>query len=286
MKEVLKLGSLGALTRELQTALNALGGNLLVDGVFGDNTFDAVCDFQGAKKLEQDGIVGPKTWLAIEQGLTHLRHDEERRVRDRLRFAGEKAVERALAMWKLDIYDPKTTDDTLEAVRSKQYIDDMIRSGLGWTWEQPYAGDGDFQWCGAFAAACWIDVKPELRKLYFSSTFRLDRYASYRPAFGEKNEGSGRLCAQLDMSSTAATLPFEPRAGDILLVGTKGYGSHICLVESFDPETGLFNTIEGNGNGKGPNGELQHGVIRRRQRLGVSFYCARRLIRPSVDDLI
>lgn len=69
MKDTLKLGDRGALVRTLQTSLNALGGNLHVDGVFGDVTFDAVCDFQSSRKLDPDGVVGPLTWKALEDGL-------------------------------------------------------------------------------------------------------------------------------------------------------------------------------------------------------------------------
>ena len=74
MKETLKHGDLGGDTRYLQTQLNALGANLRVDGVFGDRTFDAVCDFQSSRGLEPDGIVGPKTWEAIDQGIARMAH--------------------------------------------------------------------------------------------------------------------------------------------------------------------------------------------------------------------
>lgn len=284
MRDTLKEGARGGDVRVLQTALNTLGGNIVVDGVFGDVTFHAVCDFQSAKRLEPDGVVGPKTWTAIDQELVRHALAWKALETDKLKIAGEKAVERALAMWKLDIYDPKKADQSQAAAASKQYIDDMIRSGLGWTWESTYDGDGDFEWCGAFAAACWIDVKSGLRETYFSSTYRLDRYASYRSQNGEANVGTGRLYCKLDESSTAADLTFEPRAGDILLIGPKGYGQHICLVESV--KDGFFRTIEGNGNGRDPMGNVQHGVVKSKRPLGQNMaWCARRLIRPSVDDL-
>jgi hypothetical protein len=204
---------------------------------------------------------------------------------DRLETAGRAAIAVAQHTWSLDIFDPSHHDASADARRCKAAIDGMIRVGLGWSWEPPYAGDGDFEWCGAFAATCWQTLKPELRRIYFASTYRLDRYASYRSQNGEKNTGSGRLYACLDEHSTS--LPFEPRAGDILMIGPagSGYGRHITLVESFNPATRVFSTLEGNGTGTGPHGEHQQGVVRGLRALGGPAWHARRLIRPSEEDL-
>jgi hypothetical protein len=38
------------------------------DGLFGPITKEAVRDFQGANGLKVDGIIGPKTWAALEGG--------------------------------------------------------------------------------------------------------------------------------------------------------------------------------------------------------------------------
>ena len=206
---------------------------------------------------------------------------------DKLEAAGKVAVARALAAWRTDIYDPKQGDKTADARRCCESITDMIRVGLGWTWEpELYEGDGTFEWCGAFASLCWLAVKPGLRKLYFSSTYRLDRYAQYQSAFGEENRGAGRLYAKLDENTKRA--PFAPRAGDILTIGPvgTGYGKHICLVESFDDVANVFHTIEGNGTGLGPNGERQQGVVKGVRPIGgAGVWHARRLIRPSLGDL-
>lgn len=200
-----------------------------------------------------------------------------------LEATGRMAVSRAAAFWCLGIYDPRRTDETTQGRTCKAQIDTFIRSDLGWTWEPPYAGDGAFEWCGAFAAACWNTIKPAIRKTYFASTYRLDRYARYASVNGEKNRGSGRLLAELDEHSTS--LPWEPRAGDILTIGPagSGYGKHICLVESFG--NGVFTTIEGNGTGLAPNGKRWQGVVRGERKLGGDGWHARRLIRPSVEDL-
>ena len=60
---VVKLGSSGDAVVTLQTKLNELGYNCgEVDGIFGQNTLNAVKAFQTAKGLTVDGIVGKLTW--------------------------------------------------------------------------------------------------------------------------------------------------------------------------------------------------------------------------------
>jgi murein L,D-transpeptidase YcbB/YkuD len=50
---------------DLQSALNKKGYNLIVDGVFGRRTEDAVLHFQKLNGLTQDGVVGPQTWSKL-----------------------------------------------------------------------------------------------------------------------------------------------------------------------------------------------------------------------------
>ena len=62
----LRKGNRGEDVKLLQTTLNEQGyscGN--VDGIFGKNTQKAVKEFQKAKGLSVDGIVGRKTWTAL-----------------------------------------------------------------------------------------------------------------------------------------------------------------------------------------------------------------------------
>jgi peptidoglycan hydrolase-like protein with peptidoglycan-binding domain len=65
-KSYLKLGSSGDNVKVLQERLNVFGAGLEVDGQFGNLTNQAVLSFQRANGLEVDGIVGPKTWKALD----------------------------------------------------------------------------------------------------------------------------------------------------------------------------------------------------------------------------
>jgi peptidoglycan hydrolase-like protein with peptidoglycan-binding domain len=47
-----------------------LGDQTQIDGIFGPQTKTAVIEFQQGAGLTQDGIVGPITWGALEQGFT------------------------------------------------------------------------------------------------------------------------------------------------------------------------------------------------------------------------
>ena len=67
-KPILTVGCTGSAVRDLQNRLNELnimGGNLKVDGKFGNCTKSAVIDFQALNNLEKTGIVDFKTWEAL-----------------------------------------------------------------------------------------------------------------------------------------------------------------------------------------------------------------------------
>lgn len=63
--EVLRIGDRGPEVHKLQERLNATGASLGVDGDFGQKTQDAVIAFQQQKGLKADGVVGPKTFIAL-----------------------------------------------------------------------------------------------------------------------------------------------------------------------------------------------------------------------------
>ena len=65
-RPAVKQGAKGQDVKDLQAALNKHGASLAVDGSFGPLTDKAVREFQRKKALSVDGIVGPKTWAAID----------------------------------------------------------------------------------------------------------------------------------------------------------------------------------------------------------------------------
>lgn len=66
-RPVLHRGSVGEAVGDLQDHLHALGYPLAIDGDFGPATELAVMEFQAAHRLKADGIVGKKTWTALEK---------------------------------------------------------------------------------------------------------------------------------------------------------------------------------------------------------------------------
>lgn len=208
----------------------------------------------------------------------------------RLASAGQRAVAEAARLWNLDVFDPRQSDDSVHAKYSRDVITDVMVAS-GWGWMAPYTGDGHVEWCGLFAGACWRAAGIDSKWLakYFASTYRLDLWARYREFDARAPnprpaDGPWRLLAELNQHSTS--LPFEPMPGDILMIGdgTPAFGDHITLVESY--ADGAFQTLEGNGNGLGPDGKRRQGIVRATRRLGGDGYCARRLIRPAPSDLL
>ena len=62
----IRSGSTGTYVKKAQEYLNKHGASLNVDSVFGALTLAAVKKFQKEKGLDVDGVVGPKTWVALE----------------------------------------------------------------------------------------------------------------------------------------------------------------------------------------------------------------------------
>jgi peptidoglycan hydrolase-like protein with peptidoglycan-binding domain len=97
---VLKRGASGTAVRQLQTALKEAGHDPgPIDGHFGPATEAAVRAFQQEKGIAVDGVVGPITWLNIDEDavFSHpvLRRGSTgnavRRVQKRLTLAGYDA---------------------------------------------------------------------------------------------------------------------------------------------------------------------------------------------------
>jgi hypothetical protein len=204
---------------------------------------------------------------------------------------GQLALSEALRLWRLDVYDPPRADKSEPANHSRAVIDDILRTS-GWTWEIPYKGDGQVEWCGLFAGACWraAGLDPKWIATYFASTYRLNLWGSYR-SFDAKHPNPrpmDRPRMMCILTRESSGLPFEPEPGDILVVGDGNpeVGDHIAIVEHYDEARRKFHTVEGNGIGNGPDGKRRQGIVRAERRLGGEGFCARRLYRPSEWDLV
>lgn len=96
-RSTLARGARGAQVTELQNLLlQRINFNLAVDGIFGEETESVVKAFQFVVFLQQDGIVGPLTWAALNANkplnkpvLRRGTNSEDvRRVQDVLKFSG------------------------------------------------------------------------------------------------------------------------------------------------------------------------------------------------------
>ena len=63
-----KKGARGNITKLIQERLNSVGFILSTDGIFGNDTKNAVVVFQRNRGLSQDGIVGKNTWSWLLKG--------------------------------------------------------------------------------------------------------------------------------------------------------------------------------------------------------------------------
>lgn len=71
---VVKKGGKGVYVAVLQDALNTLGYNAgMIDGIFGNNTKNAVVRYQAKKGLTQDGIVGCNTWKTLTDEIANMK---------------------------------------------------------------------------------------------------------------------------------------------------------------------------------------------------------------------
>jgi len=148
--------------------------------------------------------------------------------------AVETALSRSEAEWHRVVIEPDAR------------IDDYIRTrdGLGWSWAEQYKKNGQFAWCGAFAAYCWSAVRFDIRQKIFPSCYRL--YSRW---------GKTERCIE----------PHLMLPGDIVVISTvngASWGDHITLCTSAPTADGTFETVEGNARGILGDGDTGEGVIK------------------------
>jgi len=152
-----------------------------------------------------------------------------------------RVVEAARLQWVMNIHEPPAPH--------WEEIDKYIRSkdGLGWDWEQPYTRNGQFQWCGAFAAWCYrqIGLSYQIRRHHMASCYRLYTWAKSNDC-----------------------LVSMPIPGDIVIVGVsekehplyRKWGNHITICETVQDEG--VSTFEGNAKGTLGTKKIGEGVVR------------------------
>jgi len=152
-----------------------------------------------------------------------------------------EAIRRAQAEWASVVREPQ------------KRIDTYIRSdaGLQWSWVDPYERNGQFAWCGAFAAFCYTKARPQIRKKIFPSCYRLHS----------------------NWAKTSRYIhPDNVRPGDIVVVYTSkraAQGDHITLCTDISEfaSDGIITTIEGNAHGTLGDDTRGEGVITRTRSL-------------------
>lgn len=211
---------------------------------------------------------------------------------DALTRAGELAVAEAERLWSLDVYDPPRNDQSVQGKACKAAIADVIRTA-GWGFALPYLGNGEPQWCGLFAATCWIraGLDPRWAATYWASTYRLGLWARYQkfsaksPNLPPADPRDRRLIGRI---RPLGPLPFEPRPGDVVIVGDgePEAGDHVTLCTSYNARGRTFETISGNGGGTGPRGNQREGISRRTYAIDSGRYRAMWIMRPAFGDLL
>jgi hypothetical protein len=80
----------------------------------------------------------------------------------------KQVIDRAESEWNMNVTEPGLGGDSS---RINLYI--KSTNGLGWTWEDNYTKNGQFAWCGAFAAWCYTKANFKIRQKVFPSCYRL-----------------------------------------------------------------------------------------------------------------
>ena len=167
-----------------------------------------------------------------------------------------QALDRANQEWKRVVYDPSP--------RISTYI--KTKEGAGWSWESDYIKNGQFAWCGCFAAFAHKAVKFPIRNKVFPSCYRMFK-------------------AWSKTSRSIDHVKVSP--GDIVVVYTSKrsvQGDHITLcVDNSTINEGYITTIEGNAHGTLGDGEYGEGVIKRERKL-TEFAHVYRLLGDDFDE--
>lgn len=282
---IIMLGSKGEDVRSLQLHLAAHGFPCgAIDGDFGNKTLAAVKAFQTAAGLTPHGVVEELTWNAVLQPPVPRGRDEL------LALAGRMAAAAAIRRWELDIFDPPIGSKDARSRECLIEIERIIKRN-GWGFATPYRGNGPPQWCTMFAGDVWADAGLDTSWLvdYFASTHRLGLWARYKKfSIKSKPNPAPTTPDRRLFIDLKKPLTITPRPGDIVIVGDgdPDEGDHGTVLIGFNPSSGTFDTISGNGGGKGPRGNKREGISRRDFTIGQGGYQPMFLVRPALGDLV
>jgi hypothetical protein len=219
------------------------------------------------------------TKAELEQKIEDLEHDIRR-------------LNRSINQTRLDLEDlptnafkknfptPQLSEQTRQAIdRAHGELDQVVidpcdrintyiksKEGIGWSWESDYIKNGQFAWCGAFAAYCYTAVSFPIRNKIFPSCYRM--YKAW--------------------SQTSRCIDHaKVQPGDVVVVYSSKraiQGDHITLcIDNSTISEGYITTIEGNAHGTLGNGERGEGVITRQRKLS-EFAHVYRLLNEDFDE--
>ena len=186
------------------------------------------------EQIENDNRRLERALNQVQLDLKSLDSNEQQYSTPNSSIHANEAIKRGLEEWSRVVVDPSE--------RINAYIKSV--EGIGWTWEKDYVKNGQFAWCGAFAAFCYTKARFNIRNKIFPSCYRL--YSNW--------------------SNTSRKVKVEEvQPGDIVVVYTAKrsvQGDHITLCHSVDLKNRMIHTIEGNAKGTLGDESYGEGVIK------------------------
>lgn len=218
-RQLIKYGCANNDVLYLQQSLNKLGYNCgNADGIFGNNTKEAVLAFQHDHGLEYDGIVGNNTWSELELCLSQLNNAPI------VTINASTAVDRLIQTAKNEVGTKEGTDNYN---KYSQWFNDNYSKFYGWDVQnQP--------WCDIFVDYCYL----------YTFGYEIGRSMTY-----QKSGGSALCRTSASYYSKNNSLFTKPQAGDqVFFPDSSGVYNHTGIVIKVD--NNYFYTIEGNSSDK------------------------------------
>lgn len=137
---LLRYGNRGNVVKFLQCYLNLYGNSLVVDGIFGTGTQNAVLKFQQQNSLAVDGLVGKNTWRTLmRQDKLPLLRRGSRGVY--VRYLQQKLVAKLYPAGTADgIFGANTENAVRQFQQENGLADDGIVGPLTWAKLTPIGG--------------------------------------------------------------------------------------------------------------------------------------------------